>query len=206
MNDDGIPQLSDFGRSRFIDHRGFTTTLAGSARYMAPELISAESDVNFDDDAYDALENQASPKLTKETDVFAFSMVALEVSEVFRFPILQISRASARLFILTALLRQATFWLLITNNFVQILTGKLPFFYLRQDTTVIAYVQDGKRPERGRCLPTTFTDPTWSLLVDCWDADPVNRPNMGTVVGRLWLMSSSFFGCYSLLYEFSHMF
>ena len=109
MNDDGIPQLSDFGRSRFIDHRGFTTTLAGSARYMAPELISAESDVNFDDDAYDALENQASPKLTKETDVFAFSMVALEVSEVFRFPILQISRASARLFILTPLLRQATF-------------------------------------------------------------------------------------------------
>jgi len=144
INDKGIPQLSDFGRSKFIDHRGFTTTLAGSARYMAPELIAAESDVNFDDNAYDSLENQVPPKLTKETDVFAFSMVALEI-----------------------------------------LTGKLPFFYLRQDTTVIAHVQDGKRPDRLRCLPTTFTDPTWSLLVDCWDADPTRRPDMETVLGRL---------------------
>src|ERR1700691_6303048 len=78
IHDDGTPRLSDFGRSKFIDHRGFTTSFSGSSRYMAPELTMAESDVDYDDD--DNPVNDAPPKLTKETDVFAFSMVALEVS------------------------------------------------------------------------------------------------------------------------------
>jgi len=136
MDDDGIPRLSDFGRSKFIDHRGFTTSFAGSSRYMAPELTMAEPDLNYDDD-----ENQAPPNLTKETDVFALSMVALEI-----------------------------------------LTGKLPFFYIRQDTTVIAFVQDGKRPERSRCSPTIFAEPMWELLVNCWDQDPGERHDMDTIV------------------------
>ena len=62
--------LSDFGRSKLIDHRGFTTsTVAGSARYLAPELLehSETSDM------------QAQP--SSEADVYAFSMVALEVSD-----------------------------------------------------------------------------------------------------------------------------
>jgi len=142
IHDDGTPRLSDFGRSKFIDHRGFTTSFSGSSRYMAPELTMAESDVDYDDD--DNPVNDAPPKLTKETDVFAFSMVALEI-----------------------------------------ITGKLPFFYIRQDTTVIAFIQEGKRPERSRCLPTIFTDTMWELLVNCWDRDPGQRPNMGTVVQRL---------------------
>ena len=79
IDDDGLPRLSDFGRSKFIDHRGFTTTLAGSARYMAPELITAEADVDYEDD--EAFDNEPPPCLTKETDVFAFSMVALEVRD-----------------------------------------------------------------------------------------------------------------------------
>lgn len=146
IDDEGIPRLSDFGRSKFIDHRGFTTTLAGSARYMAPELIAAESDEDYEGDAFEALENQAPPSLTKETDIFAFSMVVLEI-----------------------------------------LTGKIPFFYLKQDTTVIALMQDGRRPDRSRCLPTVFTDPMWKLLVDCWHSDPKRRPSMATVVERLEL-------------------
>jgi len=144
IDDDGIPRLSDFGRSKFIDHRGFTTTLAGSARYMAPELITSESDVDNEQEADENTVHDSTPALTKETDVFSFSMVALEI-----------------------------------------LTGKLPFFYFRQDTTVIALVQEGRRPDRSRCLPTIFTDPMWALLVDCWDTDPKRRPNVGTAVERL---------------------
>jgi hypothetical protein len=45
---------------------------------MAPEITIAESDVNYDDD--DDPVNRTPPNSTKETDVFAFSMVALEVS------------------------------------------------------------------------------------------------------------------------------
>lgn len=84
------------------------------------------------------------PYLTKETDVFAFSMVALEI-----------------------------------------LTGKLPYFYLRLETTVVASVHDGVRPDRQRCLPTTFTDLMWAILVDCWCQDPHQRPDMAVVTQRL---------------------
>src|ERR1700683_4679388 len=72
MDDNGTPRLSGFGRSKLIDHRGFTTLFSGSSRYMAPELTIAESDVNYDDDNDPV--NDAPPNLTKETDVFAFSM------------------------------------------------------------------------------------------------------------------------------------
>jgi len=144
MNDDGTPLLSDFGRSKFIDHRGFTTAFAGSARYMAPELTAAEPDVVYGEDEHGTYENQGTPNLTKKTDVFAFSMLALEI-----------------------------------------LTGKLPFFYLRQDTTVIAFVQDGKRPERSKCLPSVFTNSMWALLENCWDTAPESRPSMDSIVERL---------------------
>jgi serine/threonine protein kinase len=145
MSDDGIPLLADFGRSKFIDHRGFTTSFAGSARYLAPELVSDEPDIDDSDVAYQTLDQQApASNLTKETDVFAFSMVALEI-----------------------------------------LTGQIPYFYIRQDSTVIALVQDGTRPDQNRCLPTTFTRPMWTLLGDCWKADPKERPDMTNVVQRL---------------------
>jgi len=98
MDDNGTPLLSDFGRSKFIDHRGFTTAFAGSARYMAPELTAAEPDVVYGEDAHGIYEEQGTPNLTKETDVFAFSMLALEVSNIYLgFEVLFCSfRTSAR--------------------------------------------------------------------------------------------------------------
>jgi hypothetical protein len=43
---------------------------------MAPELTAEP------DNSYEARENGALPNVTKQTDVFAFAMVALEVSNV----------------------------------------------------------------------------------------------------------------------------
>jgi len=65
IDDDGAPLLSDFGRSRLIEHKGFTTAaVAGSVRQMAPELLDPDDNVVV--------------KVTKEGDVYAFSMVVLE--------------------------------------------------------------------------------------------------------------------------------
>jgi len=146
ISDDGRPLLADFGRSKFIDHRGFTTAFSGSARYLAPELVNDGVDVDDTDAAYEELEKQddAMPNLTKETDVYAFSMVTLEI-----------------------------------------LTGEEPFSYIRQDRVVIAFVQRGTQPDRQRCLPTTFTDPMWALLSDCWKTAREERPVMSSVIQRL---------------------
>ena len=79
-------------------------------------------------------------------------------------------------------------WLIYFINFVQILTGKQPFPPLDPDFRVVLHVQAGKRPERSSYSAATFTDSMWKLLVDCWDQDPENRPDMGTVVRRLEYM------------------
>jgi hypothetical protein len=49
---------------------------------MAPEFTAAESDVDYEGDAFDASVIDPPRNLTKATDVYAFSMVALEVSDL----------------------------------------------------------------------------------------------------------------------------
>lgn len=64
MSDDGTPRLCDFGRSKIVNQNGFTTALAGSQRFMAPELLVADE----------------LGTLTKETDVYVFGMTVLQVN------------------------------------------------------------------------------------------------------------------------------
>ncbi|KDQ58828.1 hypothetical protein JAAARDRAFT_85225, partial [Jaapia argillacea MUCL 33604] len=65
--DNGMPKLCDFGRSRDVTMAGFTASIvAGTIRYMAPELVPPEDDNNM-------------PRVTMESDIYAFSMVTLEV-------------------------------------------------------------------------------------------------------------------------------
>ena len=68
--------MSDFGRSLIVDHRGFTTDLCGSARYMAPELHGPVPAQEITDD-----DEEFVPHLTKASDVYGFAMVVLEVGE-----------------------------------------------------------------------------------------------------------------------------
>jgi serine/threonine protein kinase len=81
MDDDGNPRLCDFGRSKFINDRDYNMPLMGSARYMAPELTEANDDFNFDSDFNPEVPNPP-PNCIKSIDIFAFSMVALEVSDL----------------------------------------------------------------------------------------------------------------------------
>ncbi|KAF8621360.1 hypothetical protein AX15_007832 [Amanita polypyramis BW_CC] len=75
VTDDGRAMLCDFGRSKVINHRGFTTTFVGAARYMAPELIvSGEEMSETGDDNYNP-----SHFMSKESDVYSFSMIGVEV-------------------------------------------------------------------------------------------------------------------------------
>ncbi|KAF8517258.1 kinase-like domain-containing protein, partial [Hysterangium stoloniferum] len=64
VSDDGVPCLTDFGLSRFVDDVSLLTTssnVGGSLRWMAPELL---------------LHNE---KHSRESDVWAFGMMILHV-------------------------------------------------------------------------------------------------------------------------------
>ncbi|KIK44091.1 hypothetical protein CY34DRAFT_803123 [Suillus luteus UH-Slu-Lm8-n1] len=63
----GNAVLADFGQSRILGVSGFTTmTVAGTHRYMAPELLIPENP-------------DASPMSTKASDVWAAGMTGLEI-------------------------------------------------------------------------------------------------------------------------------
>ena len=141
---------------------------------MAPELLTSEVDGDY------------PPWATKAADVYSFSMAVLQVRHLPVWHILWEPSAEWLTICMLALsYYQAILSSLTLSTFVQILTGKLPFVSLLREATIILQVKAGKRPERSSYLPTTFTDSMWELLVDCWDRDPENRPDMETVVRRL---------------------
>ncbi|KAF7376613.1 TKL/TKL-ccin protein kinase [Mycena sanguinolenta] len=67
----GVPCICDFGISKIINRRGFTTPSVGTAPYMAPELF-------FVIDG-EAKEEGTSPCTTKSSDVYSFGLLALEI-------------------------------------------------------------------------------------------------------------------------------
>jgi len=85
INDNGIPQLCDFGRSEIVGYRGYPTAFAASFRYVAPELMKSSTTQT---DNLSGIWNDASvtndeyfdPHVTKQTDVYSFGLTSLEVS------------------------------------------------------------------------------------------------------------------------------
>jgi hypothetical protein len=71
--------VSEFGRSKFFDHQGFTRKSRSSATYAASELIMDEYDGDHKKKLFNARKTQALPSLTKEIDVFAFTISWLEL-------------------------------------------------------------------------------------------------------------------------------
>jgi serine/threonine protein kinase len=69
--DNGRPLLCDFGRSRILSERGFTTGPATTFRYTAPELLTSSD--------YHDMGQEDFAKVTKESDVYSLAMIFLQV-------------------------------------------------------------------------------------------------------------------------------
>jgi len=111
-----------------------------TARYTAPEILKGVANHS------------------KESDVFAFGMVMVEVGANESIP------------------RKGPYPL------VQAFTGKVPFSGFRSATAVAA-ITAGDRPKR----PThpSFTDHLWVLTRWCWVEGPQERPGMDQVLKQL---------------------
>ena len=73
IDDDGNARLGDFGNARFMDPKGSTISFAGTTRWLAPELTGTDMDYSEETD------DDQVPQPTKQTDIYAFGMVLLEV-------------------------------------------------------------------------------------------------------------------------------
>ena len=74
------------------------------------------------------------------------------------------------------------------------MTGLLPFSHLKRTTEVLIAVQKGVRPRK----PTDpeirargLDDGLWSVLTECWMANPFERPAIDKVFAQLQTPSKS---------------
>ncbi|KZT18338.1 kinase-like protein [Neolentinus lepideus HHB14362 ss-1] len=71
---EGVPMLSDFGTSRILGMKGYTTNLTTTTTYTAPEIL------DFDEDDSKTSENKETPHpLSSYSDIYSFGMTILEV-------------------------------------------------------------------------------------------------------------------------------
>ncbi|KAF8192271.1 kinase-like domain-containing protein [Mycena galopus ATCC 62051] len=69
----GNPCICDFGISKIVDRRGFTTSSVGTPQYMAPELFLV---VDRQDEK---LGIPPPPRTTKNSDIYSFGLLVLEI-------------------------------------------------------------------------------------------------------------------------------
>ncbi|KAF8214644.1 kinase-like domain-containing protein, partial [Mycena galopus ATCC 62051] len=66
----GVPCICDFGISKILGRRGYTTVSVGTVPYMAPELFLVFGRDNTSGEL---------PRTTKQSDVYSFALLALEI-------------------------------------------------------------------------------------------------------------------------------
>jgi len=141
-------RIGDFGLTNITSSASISMALStpssgGTCRWMAPELLKSDE------------AGGASPKPSKESDVYAFGMVAYEVNIV-----ITLSSDSGL-------------------KSYQIFAHCLPFRHLNSDYLVILDVTAGKRPARPPHREVLgLEDSVWDIVQGCWDPDPQTRPTI----------------------------
>ena len=154
VDDGGRLLICDFGCSRILEHSESTTIFTGgAARYTAPELFGPE---DADADSVDSFVRVT----TKESDVYSFAMVGVEVRSICSDWFTQIG----------------------TYVFIQILTGRVPFFHIKLDAAAVPFIRKG--------LPKYCEYPpeqagTWKVIESCSAIKPEARLVMVDVVRDL---------------------
>jgi len=140
ISNNGEARIADFGLSRATDisSAGYSTgwRVAGNARWQAPELLQ-DSD------------SGQLPQRTKESDVFAFGRVMIEIY-----------------------------------------TGEVPFFYLRDMAVLVSLVKGiliPNRPTEPEVISRGLNDRMWEIVKDCCSQHPAHRLTVGDLVHQLWL-------------------
>ncbi|KAK0462909.1 TKL/TKL-ccin protein kinase [Desarmillaria tabescens] len=66
---------------------------------------------------------------------------------------------------------------------LEILSGRIPYHYVRTDAQVIIELHNGKKPRRP--APSFVTNAQWDFIQRCWADDPQERPDVGQVLASI---------------------
>jgi hypothetical protein len=151
INGDGYPRICDYGLAFIIEPSEFTSiNTAGACRWTAPEIMDPPEAV--------ISANDSVALFTKESDIYAFGMTALEV-------------------ILDPMVSRCRY--ADHHRYMQIFTGKCPFHHKKYDSSVIFFVLDGGRPG----LPPFLDEreDLRKLIHSCWHREASSRPTSRAV-------------------------
>ncbi|KDQ53968.1 hypothetical protein JAAARDRAFT_38949 [Jaapia argillacea MUCL 33604] len=141
IDDNGQPKVCDFGVSRLVDSKGFTTKQSLTVRYSAPEIFAVHDndDDDDDDEPLPADDPRPSPTpFTLKSDVYSFGITAVEI-----------------------------------------ISEKIPFYHIHNDTSLPVKIVKGKCLEKNR-YPSA-PDDVWAVASRCWALKPENRPDIHEV-------------------------
>jgi len=63
---------------------------------------------------------------------------------------------------------------------LEILSGRMPYFYIKTDAQVVIEIHKGNRPRRP--AQSFVTDAQWEFIQRCWAGNPEERPDCAEVV------------------------
>ncbi|KAK0201152.1 TKL/TKL-ccin protein kinase [Desarmillaria ectypa] len=66
---------------------------------------------------------------------------------------------------------------------LEILSGRIPYHYVRTDAQVVIELHNGKKPRRP--APSFVTNAQWDFIQRCWADDPQERPDIGQVLASV---------------------
>jgi serine/threonine protein kinase len=172
IDQNGHAKITDFGVSKVIEDfsdvlklANPTSSFAGSTRWLAPELIWAMVD-------------DVTPRITTQSDVYAFGGVAMEVRSVLSF--------------------RGQMGIVSYFTHPQVLTGLVPFPLRKHDHGVTVDLLAGQKPSHCASMicigvPYSHASALCEMMDDCWHKDPTSRPSMNSIcqyLGRFTLENS----------------
>ncbi|KAG7442683.1 uncharacterized protein BT62DRAFT_935709 [Guyanagaster necrorhizus] len=66
---------------------------------------------------------------------------------------------------------------------LEILSGRIPYHYVRTDAQVVIELHNGKKPRRP--APSFVTNAQWDFIQRCWADDPQERPDVGQALASI---------------------
>ena len=141
-------RLTDYGLLATTSDSSPVDFGSSTVRYMAPELLNPSG---F---------NLKNSNPTRKSDIFAFGMVAYQVSVTYGISAIA------------------------TNGIIQVITREQPFSGAKEDVIVDGIVT-GERPSRPSDTNEWVSDHLWNFICRCWYPSWDGRPDVYFVINAL---------------------
>jgi len=158
IDDDLHARLCDFGLSTFLLNECQDDDISQSIQSVYTSHLGGS--VRWADASlFRSLEEDRPPIIGTPNDIYSFGSIMLEVATLS----LALHNVPRKLI-----------------SHLQILSGRMPYHYIRTDAQVVIQLHQGVKPRRP--ASTFVDDDQWGLIQKCWKDPPEDRPSASRVV------------------------